>query len=151
MIFSVEFLGLFFTITGFIIGLGAVVVIDLHGFLAQNSSYWTEATIRTHKITKPMIWTGLFLILLGGSLFYKNTPIEGFLLFHIISIIVMILNGVFLSFKISPFLITREKNNQSKEILPLKIKKQIILSFIISFITWWSNLIIFIHVITQRF
>lgn len=151
MIFSIDFFGLFFILAGFIIGLGAVTVIDLHGFFAQKSSYWTEATIRTHRITKPLIWLGLFFILVGGSLFYRNTPIEGILLFHTISLIIMILNGVFLSFKISPFLIMREKNNQSKEILPSKIQKQIMLSFIISFITWWSNLLLFTYIITQRF
>lgn len=151
MIFSIDFFGLFFILTGFIIGLGAVTVIDLHGFFAQKSSYWTQATIQTHKITKPLIWLGLFFILIGGSLFYRNTPIEGFLLFHIISLIIMVLNGIFLSFKISPLLIMREKNNQSKEILPSPIQRQIMLSFIISFVTWWSNLLLFTYIITQRF
>ncbi len=53
-------------------GLGAVTVIDLHGFLGRTSSYWTEATIRTHKITKPLIWKGMFLAILGGII--TDTP-----------------------------------------------------------------------------
>jgi len=56
-----DILGLFLFIAGFIIGLGAVTVIDLHGFLGRKSSYWTEATIRTHKVTKPLIWIGILL------------------------------------------------------------------------------------------
>ena len=45
-----EFFGLFIHLAGFVIGLGAVTVIDLHGFLGRKSPYWTEATTRTHKV-----------------------------------------------------------------------------------------------------
>jgi len=55
-----DILGVFVSLAGFILGLGAVTVIDLHGFFAQKSSYWTVATTRTHKITKPLIWIGPF-------------------------------------------------------------------------------------------
>jgi len=68
-----EFLGLFLFIAGFIIGLGAVTVIEFHGWLARKSEYWTEATTRTHKITKPLIWLGLFMAIIGGAIFYSNT------------------------------------------------------------------------------
>lgn len=37
-----EFFSIFITIAGFVIGLGAVTVVDLHGFLGRRSSYWTE-------------------------------------------------------------------------------------------------------------
>src|SRR5690606_2787254 len=67
-----DFLGLFLFITGFVIGLGAVTVIDLHAFLGRKSNYWTEATTRTHKVTKPLIWTGLILATIGGSLYYTK-------------------------------------------------------------------------------
>ena len=53
-----DILGLFIFMSGFVIGLGAVTVIDIHGFLGRKSSYWTEATTRTHKVTKPLIWGG---------------------------------------------------------------------------------------------
>lgn len=66
-----EVIGLFLFIAGFIIGLGAVTVIDIHGFLGRKSSYWTEATIRTHKVTKPLIWLGMSLAILGGLVFYR--------------------------------------------------------------------------------
>ncbi|MDO8659167.1 MAG: hypothetical protein Q7K54_01055 [Candidatus Parcubacteria bacterium] len=56
---TLNFIGLFVFISGFIVGLGAVTVIDIHGFLGRKSSYWTEATTRTHKVTKPMIWVGI--------------------------------------------------------------------------------------------
>jgi hypothetical protein len=38
-----DIIGLFVCIAGFVLGLGAVTVIDLHGFLGRKSSYWTEA------------------------------------------------------------------------------------------------------------
>ena len=49
----VDFIGLFLFLAGFVIGLGAVTVIDLHGFLGGKSAYWTEATTRTHKVANP--------------------------------------------------------------------------------------------------
>ena len=55
---------------GFIIGLGAVTVIDIHGFLARKSLYWTQATIQTHKITKLLIWLGTTLKFIGLLLVY---------------------------------------------------------------------------------
>ena len=59
---SIDIIGLFIILAGFIIGLGAVTVIDIHGFLGRRSNYWTEATTRTHKVTKPLIWIGITLL-----------------------------------------------------------------------------------------
>lgn len=57
---TLDFLGLFLSLSGFVLGLGAVTVIDIHGFLGRKSQYWTEATTRTQKVTKPLIWVGIF-------------------------------------------------------------------------------------------
>lgn len=133
---------LFILLAGFVIGLGAVTVIDLHGFLGRKSSYWTLATIRTHKITKPLIWVGIFLCVVGGVMFYKNVPIEGWLMFHIVSLPIMILNGIFLSFYVSPYLLNMEKQGKSEELLPKSLQNKITISFIISFVSWWGNLFI---------
>ena len=64
-------LGIFIVIAGYIVGLGAVTVIDILGFLGRKSSYWTEATIRAHKVTKPLIVLSFIVSDLGwwGSLF----------------------------------------------------------------------------------
>lgn len=132
------------TIAGFIIGLGAVTVIDIHGFLGRRSSYWTEATIRTHKITKPLIWIGIILVLLGSILFfhYQIISLAQFLL-RIAIIAVLGVNGCFLSFVVSPALLQREKDGIQKELLPASLQRKITLSFIISFIGWWSLVYIF--------
>lgn len=42
-----EFIILFLIISGFIIGFGAVNVIDMHGFLARKSNYWAPPRSRT--------------------------------------------------------------------------------------------------------
>jgi hypothetical protein len=128
----------FFIVSGYILGLGAVTVIDILGFLGRKSSYWTETTIRAHKVTKPLIWIGLFLILLG-SYFYKNLN-PNLIYFYI----ALILNGIFLSFYISPILLEREKKGKIKEILPTSLQNKIFVSFIISFFGWWGSLILFI-------
>ena len=73
-----EFVGLYLHLAGFIIGLGAVTVIDLHGFLGRKSPYWTEATTRTHKVTKPLIWLGMTLAIMGAWIFHYQTRLDLF-------------------------------------------------------------------------
>lgn len=136
-----DFVGLILLFAGFVIGLGAVTVIDLHGLLGRKSAYWTEATIRTHKVTKPLIWVGMTLVIVGGFIVYRDVPVKGIVLAQLISIPIMILNGIFLSFVVSPFLLKQEKEDRSRELLPASLQAKITLSFIVSFACWWGNLI----------
>jgi hypothetical protein len=100
---TLDFVGLFILFAGFIIGLGAVTVIDLHGFLGRKSTYWTEATTLTHKVTKPLIWLGMFLVIIGGSIVYRNAGLNSITLFHIVSIFIMIMNGILQTFLLTLF------------------------------------------------
>ncbi len=141
----ISVLGLFLFLAGFIIGLGAVTVIDLNGFLGIRSVYWTETTIRVHKVTKPLIWLGIFLAILGGSIFYSNNPfspiivVQGFLAF------LLCLNGCFLSFYISPLLLKKEKKEKGHiTLLSSSLQAKIAVSFVISFVGWWSSLLLLI-------
>jgi hypothetical protein len=148
---SLDFIGLFLVIAGFAIGLGAVTVIDLHGFLGRKSAYWTEATTRAHKVTKPLIWIGMTLATVGGFIFYRESGLNQVTATHLASMLVMILNGVFLSFVVSPFLLQREKEGRSGELLPANVQVQVTVAFIISFVCWWGNVLLFIFSITSRF
>ena len=132
-------INLFILLVGFVIGLGAVTVIDTLGFLGINSSYWTETTIRTHKVTKPLIWIGIFLLSVGSFLFYPSGDCVKII--QTILIGLLILNGVYLSFYISPFLLKREKEGRAKELLPFKIKLGVGISLIFSIIGWWGSLL----------
>lgn len=148
--YTLDAIGLFVFIMGFVIGLGAVTVIDIHGFLGRKSSYWTEATIRTHKVTKPMIWAGIFLAILGGAIFYRNQNLVNIPLVHMTIALILIINGIFLSFKVSPFLLEREKNGLSKELLPASWQKKIMFSLIISDIGWWVGLfLLVVYIVSQ--
>ncbi len=147
----INFIGLFLLIAGFVVGLGAVTVIDLHGFLGRNSAYWTEATTRTHKVTKPLIWLGMFLAILGGSIFYRLEGLSSLVLIHICSSVIMVLNGCFLSFSVSPFLLEREQRGAQSELLPQSWQIKITLSFIISFVLWWGNLALIVYNLTNNF
>ncbi len=140
----IDVIGIFLFIAGFIIGLGAVTVIDLHGFLGRKSSYWTEATIRTHKITKPLIWIGIFLSITGGVITYRNIGLSGIALIHASLAIVLIINGCFLSFWVSPQLLRREKEGKAQEILPSNLQVKIAVSFIFSVFGWWSSLFLLV-------
>lgn len=149
--FTLDFLGLFVCITGYILGLGAVNVIDIHGFLGRKSAYWTEATIRTHKVTKPLIWIGIFLVLIGESIVYRNESyFSGIPLYHASIALVLIVNGLFLSFYVSPFLLKRERENKQRELLPAALQKQLIVSLVFSEIGWWGSLVLFVSYISQR-
>lgn len=144
----IDFIGLFLMLSGFVIGLGAVSVIDIHGFLGRKSGYWTEATTRTHKVTKPMIWVGIILLLVGSFLVYSQST--QFLLIQLSLGFVLIFNGLFLSFKVSPFLLDREKQGHSNEILPKAWQKKITASLIISDLGWWGSLVMLAFYLTLK-
>ena len=145
-----DVLGLFLLIAGFVIGLGAVTVIDIHGFLGKKSSYWTEATTRTHKVTKPMIWTGIALAIIGGLIFYRSEQILGIPLMHAIIALVLIANGYFLSFKVSPLLLKREDSGRSGDLLPVTWQRKIMVSLIISDLGWWGGLLLLaVHIVNR--
>lgn len=136
---------IFITIAGFIIGLGAVTVIDLHGFLGRKSTYWTEATTRTHKVTKPMIWIGTILATIGSVALYRA---DGWTTLHIVQaliLVALVINGIFLSFRVSPFLLAREKQGQSSKLLPKAWQRKIVMSFVVSCIGWWGSVALFVY------
>lgn len=145
----VDGIGLFLMITGFVLGLGAVTVIDIHGFLGRQSSYWTEATTRTHKVTKPLIWTGIILATLGGIVLYRAEPFTSIPFTHAVIALALIVNGAFLSFRVSPFMIEREKEGRAGEILPQSWQHKIMASMMVSDIGWWSALILLVVYLVQ--
>jgi hypothetical protein len=139
-----DILGIFLFIAGFIIGLGAITVIDIHGALGRKSPYWTEATTRTHKVTKPLIWVGLGMALTGALITYRDVGLEGIPLLQGLIAVILVLNGFFLSFYVSPFLLKREREGKEKEILPDSLQIKIIISFIVSFIGWWGEVFLLV-------
>lgn len=147
---NLDFVGLFVCLAGFILGLGAVTVIDIQGFLGRTSSYWTETAIRTHKVTKPLIWVGIVLALLGGALFYRNESLSGIPLYHLIIACMLLANGSFLSLYISPILIRRENEGRQRELLPRRIQNKILLSLIVSDLGWWGGLFLLVFYIVSQ-
>lgn len=132
---------LFVTIAGFVIGLGAVTVIDIHGFLGRTSPYWTEATTRTHKVTKLLIWYGMMLVIVGTYLLFREGLFDMDTYAHMLVVqSIMILNGCFLSFVVSPHLLERESDGRASELLDSKLQIKIAFSFIVSFVSWWGLL-----------
>lgn len=147
---SLDFVGLFVFVAGFITGLGAVTVIDIHGFLGRTSHYWTEATTRTHKVTKPLIWVGTLLAIVGGAVLYRNESLSGIPLYHAVIALVLILNGTFLSLYVSPFLLAREREGRQAELLPASLQHKIMVSLIVSDIGWWGGLALLVWYLVQR-
>jgi len=147
---SLDTIGLFILLAGFSIGLGAVTVIDVCGFLGRQSRYWTEATTRVHKVTKPLIWIGMLLLIIGGSVWYRNEALDDLLLIQIALASALIVNGMFLSFLVSPFLLRREQQGQSAELLPRSWQYKIAGAFIVSWLGWWGSLGIVVWKITHN-
>ncbi len=137
-----DFIGLFILIAGYVVGLGAVTVIDIHGFLGRKSEYWTEATTRTHKVTKPMIWAGIGLVVIGGIIFFRNEAFVGIPMYLLILVALLILNGLFLSFSVSPYILRKEKEGRSGELLPPSWQRKIAISLVFSDIGWWGSLVL---------
>ena len=147
---NLDFIGLFLLIAGFVIGLGAVTVIDIHGFLGRKSNYWTEATTRTHKVTKPMIWAGIVLAIIGGAIFFRNEAFAGITVYLSIIAGVLIVNGLFLSFSVSPYLLQRERDGKAGELLPYSWQRKIIVGLILSDLGWWSSLVLVVWYLVTK-
>lgn len=147
---TLDFAGLFLLIAGFVIGLGAVTVIDIHGYLGRKSRYWTEATTRTHKVTKPLIWAGMALAVAGGAVLFRDEPFAGIPAYLSLTALVLIANGLFLSFRVSPYLLTREREGRAGELLPRSWQYKITASLILSDISWWGSLGMVIYWILAR-
>jgi hypothetical protein len=137
---TLDFIGLFLLLAGFVIGLGAVTVIDLHGLLGRKSSYWTGATTRTHKVTKPMIWAGIVLASVGGAFFFRGQALTGTPLYLALIAIALVLNGLFLSFRVSPYLLQKEKEGRAGELLSSSWQAKIMVSLLVSDLGWWGAL-----------
>lgn len=147
---TLDFIGLFIFLAGFVIGLGAVTVIDIHGFLGRKSAYWTEATTRTHKVTKPLIWIGIILAVIGGAILYRNESFTGVPFIHAIIAMMLILNGIFLSFRVSPFLLQQEKEGKAGTLLPKSLQRKIMVSLIISDLGWWGGLLLLVFYLVNQ-
>lgn len=125
-------LTLFIHLAGIIIALGAVTVIDTMGFISRKSKEWTQVTIKAHHVTKPLIWVGTILMIIGWFFVYQPSQLATI---KSILIVVLILNGTFLSFYISPRL---DKLYGKKKLLPAPLQHKIAGSMVISFLSWWS-------------
>jgi hypothetical protein len=63
----------------------------------------------------------------------------------------LIINGVFLSFSVSPFLLQREREGRAAELLPADMQKKIVIAFLFSFVGWWGALLLTVYqVLTRR-
>jgi hypothetical protein len=128
---------LFIHLVGIIIALGSVTVIDWLGFLGRKNLSWKQTTIKAHHITKPLIWIGTTLVLLSWiPILISSKTI--FPVTKSIILTILILNGSFLSFYISPRLNKSPKN----KLLSKSTQNKIFLSFIVSFISWWVFVIL---------
>jgi hypothetical protein len=145
-----EFIALGILLAGYIVGLGAVTVIDLHGFLGRTSPYWTEATTRTHKVTKPLIWIGLMLVVIGSTLWFADRTWWGLPALVQGLYALLLINGSFLSFVISPYLLKREARGEAAQLLPMTIQYRVMVSFVFSVLGWWGTFVLIMWDITQQ-
>jgi len=121
----------FIHLAGIIIGLGAVTVIDTMGFVSRKSKEWTQVTIKAHHVTKPLIWVGTLLMLLSWLFLYSGGYLE---IVKSVIIGILIVNGMFLSFYISPRL---DQLYGKKTLIPSRLQLMITGSFLVSFTGWW--------------
>lgn len=134
---------LFITIAGYVVGLGSVTVIEFHAWLGRHSSYWKEATTRTHKITKPLIWIGLMQAIGGSAVLYAPVGFTPLVTTQLLIGVLLVLNGLYLSVQISPILLKQEQSGHCTDLLPETLQRRIGMSFALSYVAWWSSLMLF--------
>ncbi|MCR4326999.1 MAG: hypothetical protein NUV46_00260 [Nanoarchaeota archaeon] len=126
---------LFLHFVGIIIGLGAVTVIDTMGFFSRKDKKKTQETIAAHHTTKPLIWLGTIIVLITWIILSFNQELVGVNLWKSLLLLIMVINGSFLSFSISPAL---DKLIGKNILLPPGLQIKIAISLIVSFVSWWS-------------
>ena len=131
--------GIFFSLTGLIVGLGAVLVIDCLGFFSRRDKVLTQVTIHAHHVTKPLIWIGTFFVLVGYGIGVFQNGFEGIFMWKGFLLGVMVLNGSFLSFWVSPRLDSLLGENV---LLERGLQRRITFSFLVSFFSWWGFVIL---------
>jgi hypothetical protein len=97
-----------------------------------------------------MIWMGTALAIIGGLIFYRQHSLAGIPLIHAAIALVLVVNGYFLSFKVSPFLLQREREGLSAELLPASWQKKIMASLVVSDIGWWGGLLLLVIYLVRR-
>jgi len=117
-------------------------VIDLHGFLGRYDPYWLKASISAHKITKPLIWLGTIFLAIGGVVLNWQGWFTGVALFQLVLLLIMLINGSYLSFVISPKLLKLEKVKAAK--MDKSLQRKIAVAFVVSFITWWLQVLLLV-------
>src|SRR6056297_716997 len=132
----IEFnLKLFFHFVGIIIALGAVTVIDVMGFFSRKSIKKTQETIVAHHTTKPLIWVGTIIVLISWVFILIQKNFGEIEIIKSILLVIIILNGCFLSFHISPRL---SKMEGVKKLLNKSLQIKIGISLVVSLISWWG-------------
>jgi Zn-dependent protease with chaperone function len=144
------FYGLLLFICGFIVGLGSVCLIASIAFLGRKSPYFSEATIRAHKVSKGLIWLGWFLAIVGGFILYSNEPPTSVWFWQVIILLPLTINGLWLTTKVSPYLIKKELIGDANKLLPRKLQKKITISFLISLSTWWLEIILLVWYLAKN-
>ncbi|HEY8109104.1 MAG TPA: hypothetical protein VIF43_03785 [Patescibacteria group bacterium] len=146
----IDFLALFMLLAGYVIGLGAVNVIDLHIFLGRRSRYWAETTIRVHKVTKPLVWLGIALVIIGGAIFYRDDYGAVVPLVQAAVVLLLILNRLFLTYRVSPFLLAREEEDRAGELLSVSWQRKMAAASIVSMVGWWGSLALLVWYVLGR-
>ncbi len=125
----------FFHMAGIIIGLGAVTVVDTMGMLSRNSRKWTQITVDAHHVTKPLIWLGIGIIALTWVIKMHLGVFNTIAYWKTGLLALMVLNGCFLSFYVSPYL---DSLRGTGKLVSDRMKMKITTSAVVSFLSWWS-------------
>ncbi len=146
-----DLIGLFLLLSGLIIGLGAVTVADMLGMLGKKSPYWCEVFVKTHPVTKALVWLGIFAGILGALIFYREKGLYGAAILQLIIFIPLLLNALYFSLRLNPALEKLIEKPGKKITMPPKLQQKVTASQVISVLTWWSEVFLTVwHLLLQH-
>ena len=97
-----------------------------------------------------MIWAGIMFAIIGGAIFFRNEAFAGIPFYLSIIAGVLIVNGLFLSFSVSPYLLQKERDGKAGELLPQSWQNKIIVSLIFSDLGWWGGLLLLVFYLINQ-
>lgn len=134
-----DLVALLLTLAGLIIGLGAATVMDAFAIRSLRPAYWTELSIKASRATVPLTWAGVAVFLVGTLLLYREAGFSGVGTFQQLLLLVIVVNGLLMTFRLVPELRKREAAGKAASVLPRRLKVRVAVHFIVSFGAWWGQ------------
>ena len=134
-IFNSTVLSLVLFLLGLIVLVGTVILQETFSFLANRSKAAGYLLIKLQPFSRVMIWVSLWFLVIGGYVYFDRQGWLGIPFILALLFVVIVVNMLYYTFKISPRLTKLEVTTKREATIPLSIRKRTFFSSLISLLS----------------